>query len=340
MYNSGHLNEFNSLFIQLTSQGFSEFDDELKAIFLLCSLPNSWDIFCTAISNSAPNGRLVINDVTNALLTEEIRCKSLDGASHGDGYMASSSHKHRDREKDEHKGKGREQNNCNQSRNRNSSKERSARNVECYHCHKKGHYKKDCRSFLREQKTMQKDNSDKGKSTVKIEETQYDVLIFTSDLSPDALVAQDEDYAQNWIIDFGANFHVTPHRDWFTSYAPMQGIVKLGDSYEVEIIGSGGVKFQMRNGTTFVLQNVRRAKDYQELFFVGQLDDLGYTIVFGNGSWMYGFQPRSIVIVGLATEKLQHVNDFLQDHMDMLKLTRQNVCQAQDRYKKYADEKC
>ena len=81
---SGHLNEFNSLFSQLTSQGFSEFDDELKSIFLLCSLPSSWDIFCTAISNSAPNGKLVFNDVTNALLTEEIRRKSLDGASHGD----------------------------------------------------------------------------------------------------------------------------------------------------------------------------------------------------------------------------------------------------------------
>ena len=52
---------------------------------------------------------------------------------------------------------------------------------------------------------------------------------------------------------------------------------------------------------------------------------------------MYGFQPRSPVTVGLATEKLQHVKDFLQDHMDMLKLARQNVRQAQDWYKKYTD---
>ncbi|MCO5596623.1 hypothetical protein L7F22_050690 [Adiantum nelumboides] len=49
--------------------------------------------------------------------------------------------------------------------------------------------------------------------------------------------------------------------------------------------------------------------------------------------------PRSPVRVGLAIEKLQHIKDYLQDHMDMLKLTRQNVCQAQDRYKNYADEK-
>ena len=40
---------------------------------------------------------------------------------------------------------------------------------------------------------------------------------------------------------------------------------------------------------------------------------------------MYGFQPRSPVTVGLTTEKIQHVKDFLQDHMDMLKIARQNV---------------
>ena len=34
---------------------------------------------------------------------------------------------------------------------------------------------------------------------------------------------------------------------------------------------------------------------------------------------MYGFQPRSLILIGLANVKLQHVKDFLQDHMDMLK---------------------
>ena len=45
-------------------------DDEMKAIFLLCSLPNSWDTFCMAVSNSAPNGNLVYNNITGALLSE------------------------------------------------------------------------------------------------------------------------------------------------------------------------------------------------------------------------------------------------------------------------------
>ena len=52
---------------------------------------------------------------------------------------------------------------------------------------------------------------------------------------------------------------------------------------------------------------------------------------------MYGFQPRSPVSVGLANEKIQHIKNFLQDHMNMLRIAHQNVWQAQDYYKKYAD---
>ena len=53
---------------------------------------------------------------------------------------------------------------------------------------------------------------------------------------------------------------------------------------------------------------------------------------------MYGFQPRSPIMVGLANEKIHQVKDFLQDHMDMLRVACQNFWQAQDRYKKYANK--
>ncbi|MCO5572963.1 hypothetical protein L7F22_026725 [Adiantum nelumboides] len=68
---SSHLNEFIALYLQRTSNGLN-FDDEMKAIFLLCSLPASWDTFNTAISNSTHGGKLAFSDVTSALLTEEI----------------------------------------------------------------------------------------------------------------------------------------------------------------------------------------------------------------------------------------------------------------------------
>ncbi|MCO5571212.1 hypothetical protein L7F22_024947 [Adiantum nelumboides] len=69
---NSHLNEFNSLYSeQLTSKGLI-FDDEMKAIFLLCSLPVSWDTFNTTISNSTHGGKFAFSDVTSALLTDEI----------------------------------------------------------------------------------------------------------------------------------------------------------------------------------------------------------------------------------------------------------------------------
>ena len=98
------------------------FDDD-KSIFLLCSLPGSWDIFCTAISNSAPNGKLVFNDATNALLTEEIWCKSLEDASHGDAYMDGNSQKQRGHDKYKNQSKSREQHARSPSNGRNPSRE-------------------------------------------------------------------------------------------------------------------------------------------------------------------------------------------------------------------------
>ncbi|MCO5575784.1 hypothetical protein L7F22_029589 [Adiantum nelumboides] len=68
---NSHLNEFNALYLYLTSKGLN-FNDKMKAIFLLCSLPTSWDTFNILISNSTHGGKLAFGDVTSALLTEEI----------------------------------------------------------------------------------------------------------------------------------------------------------------------------------------------------------------------------------------------------------------------------
>ena len=80
-----HINDFESMFAQMCAQRMN-LDDELKAIFLLCSLPASWDTFCIAVSNSAPNGNLVYNNITRALLSEESRCKTIGSSHHGKAH--------------------------------------------------------------------------------------------------------------------------------------------------------------------------------------------------------------------------------------------------------------
>ena len=307
---TNHLNEFNLLFSQLTSKGLN-LDDEMKTIFLLCSLPSSWDTFCTAISNSAPGGKLVFSEVSAAMLTEEIRRQSTaEDGTHGNVNVTTrGSGDRRGRSKESGKNDG----NCKQTRSNSKTR---FKNVECYYCHKKGHLKKDCRSFKREQsKNKEKDKSDEGssgsKGKAKVEEINMvessmdaheykpghtDILVFTSEIAPEALLAQDDMYVQNWIIDSGASFHVTPHREWFSSYAVTHGTVKLGDSYKLDIQGIGDVKLAMSNGMEFVLHNVRHVPQItKSLISAGQLDDLGYTTVLGNGSWL--IKQQNLVIM-------------------------------------------
>ena len=292
---TSHLNDFNVIFTQLVSQGL-DFGAEVKCIFMLCSLPSSWDTFCTAISNSAPATGLVYNDVIGSLLTEEIRQKSMESTTHGAAHVTTSG-KPRGRTQRRDKSKERTRN---QSRN-------PKKNIECFYCGKLGHISKECHSRLRDikrgkQPDQRKDkDQDKDKDedkhlnvvtsssmpTLSEDVSTSDILVFTSELEADALVAQDVSMNQNWIIDSGASFHVTPHKDWFSTYAKMHGTVKVGDAYELEISGIGDIKLVLHNGTQFMLQNVRHVPQLaKSLISVGQLDDLGYSTHFGNGTWL------------------------------------------------------
>ena len=67
---SNHLNEFNTIYSQLSAQGV-KFDEPVRAMFLLITLPESWDTFRTALSNSAPPDGLTIAGVEGSLLIEE-----------------------------------------------------------------------------------------------------------------------------------------------------------------------------------------------------------------------------------------------------------------------------
>ena len=74
---SDHLNEFNTIFSQLSVHEV-EFQDSVKALFLLITLPESSETFCTAISNSTPAVGLTSANVESSLLTEEVNRKNLD----------------------------------------------------------------------------------------------------------------------------------------------------------------------------------------------------------------------------------------------------------------------
>ena len=57
-----YLNEFNTITNQLSTMGI-EFDDEVRALILLASLPNSWEAMRMTMSNSAGKSKLKYDDI-------------------------------------------------------------------------------------------------------------------------------------------------------------------------------------------------------------------------------------------------------------------------------------
>ena len=69
-----HINEFNSLISQLYSVNIV-FEDQVKALILLSSLPTAWETVVTAVSNSYGKEKLVYDVVRDLILSESIRRK-------------------------------------------------------------------------------------------------------------------------------------------------------------------------------------------------------------------------------------------------------------------------
>ena len=50
-----------------------EFDDEVRTLILLASLPNSWEAMRMAVSNSAEKSKFKYDNILYLILSEEVR---------------------------------------------------------------------------------------------------------------------------------------------------------------------------------------------------------------------------------------------------------------------------
>ena len=66
------MNDFNTITNQLSSVKI-DFDDEIHALIVLVSLPNSWEAMRMVVSNSTGNSKLKYNDIRDLILAKEVR---------------------------------------------------------------------------------------------------------------------------------------------------------------------------------------------------------------------------------------------------------------------------
>ena len=78
-----------------------------------------------------------------------------------------------------------------------------------------------------------------------------------------------------WLIDSGASFHFTPHREWFCEYEKYDGgDIFLGDDRKARIVGRGKVKLKLQGGRVRTLLGVLHIPALaRNLIYVSKLDD-------------------------------------------------------------------
>jgi hypothetical protein len=85
-----------------------------------------------------------------------------------------------------------------------------------------------------------------------------------------------------WLVESGASFHMTPHREWFYKYERYDGgNVFLGDDSTTKIIGPGKFKLRLIYGRIRTLPGVLHIPVLaRNLIYVTKMDDARVKTIF------------------------------------------------------------
>lgn len=207
-----HIRVMTELFDALSIAG-ETISEEDRVVYLLASLPETYNVLVTALEAHADVPKLEV--VTERILHQERKSNDRGGASAtGEGALTS----------------------------RGFSRQKSK--VKCHHCGKLGHIKKFCRK-LKAEKEKSEGSEKAAVSAVKEDsDSESSVLISVAD---QALSVSSPNEQCAWIVDSGATSHMCRDKKSFSVLYQLEDPIDvvLGDGRTLSATGRGNVELDM-----------------------------------------------------------------------------------------------
>lgn len=239
-----------------------------KFNYVVCSIEEAHDL--DTLSLDELQGSLMVHE-QKMIREEDKQEKALQATTNNPN---STSNADRENRKSPHKKPEEQKNETSQGRWRGRDngyrpKNVDKSNIECYRCHRYGHYQYECRTNMNKKHSQQSNFA----------ETEEVVSLLM------ACHGTEETHKNMWYLDTGCSNHMCGNKSAFSELdESFRNIVKFGDNSTVSVMGKGKVTIQAKEDFVHTLSNVFFVPDLRaNLLSIGQLQEDGYEFVIKDG---------------------------------------------------------
>jgi transposase InsO family protein len=224
---------------------------------ILRSMPSKFNYVVCSIEESNDVTLLSIDELQSSLIVHEQRMKSQKESSDEQALKISNGGRGSGRGGGRNSNRGR-------GRGRQGKEFVNKEYIECYKCHKLGHYQSECPDWGESAKYAE---LNKEEETFLMVRNQGDC----------------DNKEEVWFLDSGCSNHMVGNKNWlYNCDENYRDSVKLGDDSRMNVMGKGNLKLNI-NGRTHNVSNVYYIPGLKtNLLSIGQLQQNDVTVIFKN----------------------------------------------------------